>query len=317
MSPDVDVASLSVGEEIGEGGQGQVYALTGEPSLVLKTYRQQFTSSFYPDALTHLIGMDDVVTCNGRPVHDWAAWPHARVTDKGRVIGFLMRRVPASYARLIGGRLRLADLSYLATTPPPIWGKVELPHTDERLRILAHLAGVIDALHRHGLVIGDLSFGNVLWSLDPVGVMLIDCDGIHPEHGRSAMPQADTIDWGDPQGGGNPPDRDRDCYKLSLAVVRVLSRTLSAVPAQAGALELDLPEERQEAVRELLRQAAGPRGTRPNAGQWRMVLGSRQMRAVSTPVVRTTTGPQPKPDLLVGPNTPRHYRPVTPPKPPA
>jgi hypothetical protein len=312
VTSDLDEAGLSLGDEIGDGGQGKVFELRDDSSLVFKRYHHQFHRAFDPGALQDLILLDQGVSANGRPLPDWAAWPHARVTSQGQVVGFLMKRVPMAFTATIGGRQRLTDLSYLAQDPRPIWGPVRLPDDADRLRILSHLASALDALHGHGLVVGDLSFGNVLWATAPLGVMLIDCDGIHLEGGRSVMPQADTLDWHDPQAGADPPDRDRDRYKLSLAILRVLTRTLSSVPDQADSLELHVPQELDAPVRALMQRAAGPRGSRPTAHEWGMVLRGRRMVPVAQPSVRPNTGPAPKPDLLLGGKGERRYRPVPP-----
>lgn len=314
MTTDMELGQLEVGHELGDGGQGKVFSLPTQQ--VLKTYHEHMRGDLRPEVLTDLIQMSGALTCNGMHVQQWAAWPQARVTAQGRVIGFLMPRVPDDFWIQVGGKYRLASLSYLACEPKPVWGHVSLPNDLDRLAILARLAAVMEALHQRGLVIGDLSFNNVLWSASPIGVMLIDCDGVHKEHGPTAMPQADTIDWGDPLGGTAPPDQDRDRYKLSLAVVRVLARQLSATPGDARKLTLAVPKDRLESILDLFDRAAGPRGSRPAAAEWRAVLSQRQMRPVTPPAVRGSSSVlPPKPELIVGADAPRQYRPVTPPPP--
>ena len=312
MAPDIEVDSLAVEGELGDGGQGKVFSLPSDE--VLKKYHDHLRGNLRAEVLSDLIQLAERLSCNGMPVEQWAAWPRARVAINGQVVGFVMPRVPEGYSIFVGGKLRLANLSYLATTPAPMWGPVRLPSDAQRVAILSRLAAVMESLHRHDLVIGDLSFNNILWSSDPVGVMLIDCDGVHPERGTSAMPQADTIDWGDPLGVSDPPDKDRDRYKLSLAIVRVLSRQLSATPADARRLALALPEEQMDPVLRLLDRAAGPRGTRPTATEWRVELSRREMRPVKPPVIRASSNTLPaKPELIVGGHGVREYRAVKPP----
>jgi DNA-binding helix-hairpin-helix protein with protein kinase domain len=309
---DLQWSDLDIGVELGDGGQGKVHSVGSDGARVVKAYHDQVTDQFDAAALTRLIGMTDVLSHQGRPVHEWAAWPLARVAVNGRVVGFVMPRVPEDFVIHIGGKKRLASLSYLACEPAPMWGPVSLPDDVERMAILSHLAGVMQTLHDRGLVIGDLSFGNVLWSDSPPGVMLIDCDGVHPEGGPSAMPQADTIDWADPHGEPGAPDRDTDRYKLSLAIVRVLSRHLSITPSGAEDVPLRIPAERETTIRALIQRAAGPRGSRPEAREWRAALSTRETVAVTPPQPRTSSLP-PKPDLLHGGSRTRQYRQVVPP----
>jgi hypothetical protein len=199
-------------------------------------------------------------------------------------------------------------LSYLSRPPAPKWGEVDLPNDDVRVAILRHFAATMDALHARGLVIGDISFGNVLWRADPAGIMLIDCDGIHPEGQASVMPQADTLDWDDPEAGpGERPSRDRDRYKLSLAVARVLTQDLAIRPCDAARAQLFAPEKVKQPVRTLLDEVCSG-GPRPTAARWSKALAGRGTVSVTPPTPRPMEAPPPKPDMIVTGNTDRQYR---------
>ncbi len=311
----VDIASLSLGRELANGGQGSVYELLTNPLQVFKRYHNPDHPEFTPQTLQHLVEERESLSYAGRSVDEFAAWPHAVVVDGAKTVGFLMRRVPAEFSLRIGHKTRLADLSYLATSPKPIWGHVDLPNQNERMQILRQLAGAIDALHRRRIVLGDVSFANILWSCVPQPrIMLLDCDGMRPEGETPVLPQADTIDWHDPHAPSDvPPDRDRDRYKLALAVLRVLSTRLDAKPGDGEQLlDVDLPM--RERCIALLAKAAGPVGTRPSAAEWFRALSGR----LSQPTLhasnrRQVDAPPAKPDLLASPRTPRQYRPITPP----
>ncbi len=312
--PDVEVSTLHVGEELGDGGQGRVHALTDRPGEVLKRYHNHQAQGFRPDLLNKLITLGATLSIKGQPVGQLTAWPTARATESGKVVGFLMPRIPPSYMIHIAGRDRLADLSYLAKKPPPMWGDVSLPALPERARILTALTDLLIAFHAANLVLGDISFGNILWRADPAGVFLIDCDGVFLEGQDSVLPQADTLDWDDPKAAlGAPPDRDRDRYKLALAVLRVLARQLNAVPTPSGHYEFGLSGSAESAVQGLLRRSAGEPGERPTAEEWKAALSGRGHVPVSRPSPRPLNGgPAAKPELLAGHPGPRQHRPVSP-----
>jgi hypothetical protein len=89
------------------------------------------------------------------------------------------------------------------------------------------------------------------------------------------LEQADTPDWYDPRAAGAV-TVDSDRYKAALVVGRVLSQDAYAAP---GGVLRPLPgvldDRRENAVRALWEQAAGPPGTRPHLPQWRTALAGR------------------------------------------
>jgi hypothetical protein len=183
----------------------------------------------------------------------------------------------------------------------------------EKLQIVRDLAGTVDALHARDIVLGDISFANVLWSGGQhPRVMLLDCDGMRRQGQSSVLPQADTIDWDDPlvgQGRGPTPDQDR--YKLALAILRVVTTRLDARPGVALPNLSGLGPAGPR-IDGLLAQAAGPAGTRPAAAEWLSALSNRQMQPVG-PVGtrRPLDAPAPQPGMLVTGQGHRHSRPVT------
>ena len=312
----VELAALHLGEELGDGGQGKVYALADRPGDVLKRYHDPAIAAGAPHRLAALTEAAGQLHANGRPSGQWAALPHTIVVEGDQCIGFLMQRIPATFMLVVGGRPRPADLSYLAAVPKPVWGDVALPDDAGRVAVLAQYCAVVHALHTAGLVLGDMSFGNVLWSTAPQpSVLLLDCDSISEADGGGPI-QFDTLDWDDPLATpGSRADADRDRYKLALAILRVLARELSIRPEHTNTADLRLPESvGRAAVGDLARRAAGPRGTRPTAAEWSSAILNRATVAVARPQVRIRSGPAPKPDLLDGPRV-RQTVPVTPPAP--
>ncbi|MFI6400506.1 hypothetical protein ACIBED_20590 [Rhodococcus coprophilus] len=314
---DVQLSKLTLGARIGDGGQGKVYELVGDSDRVFKQYHQTTGMPFSPAALDALIAIRDKLTHAGRPVDRWAAWPSVAVRSGGDTVGFLMPRVPIDFTFEVRGKRRLAELgALLAKKSNVMFAGVTLPNLAERVAILRNLAGVLATLHEHSVVVGDLSFANVLWARTPEPrVMLIDCDGTRLEGVQPVLPQADTGDWEDPYAvPGSAPTVDRDCYKLALAVLRVLGGEIDSRPTQLDSIAFPgLDSALEQRIRMLLKQADGPVGTRPTARAWETAFGERATVQVQPGVRRTIAGPQPKPEML-GTSGSRQFRPVTPPK---
>ncbi|MER7609608.1 hypothetical protein [Nocardioides sp. NPDC127503] len=314
MTAPVQLSSLNLGDQLAEGGQGAVHELLDQPELVFKRYLYPDSPAFRPDALQRLVDCRPSIAFSGRSVDEFAAWPTAVVNDGTRTVGFLMRRVPTGFTLAIGGKVLLADLSYLATEPKPIWGDVDLPGMSEKVQVLQHLAGAVDAFHARQIVVGDISYANVLWSRDPQPrVMLIDCDGMRHAGMESVLPQADTPDWEDPMPpAGYAPGPDQDRYKLALAVRRVLTSSLDArlTSSSPDLSEVGGAGPKLEA---LLARAAGPAGTRPSAREWFDALSGRATQPVRQGERREIDAPAARPDLLTSSTSERKFRPVTPP----
>jgi hypothetical protein len=312
---EIQLNRLRLGEVIETGGQGMVYAVEDPPNTAFKRYHKPSDPLFNEQALAWLVEERTSISLAGVPVDEWAAWPTTVVRDGARTVGFLMPLVPPDFYITIGGKPKLAHLHFVASTPGVMWADVPLPSDEQCVQLVAHLAGAVRALHHRGAVIGDISFGNIVWASAPrPRVMLLDCDGMRRGTRPPVLPQAETPDWVDPLAPPNtPPTSDRDCYKLALAVMRVLTRDLTAAPTpQTTARLRGLSGPDADRVLALLRAAAGPAGSRPKASEWVAALSARESVAVGRPTPRTIDAPPAKPELLG--DQPRTYRPVDPPR---
>ncbi|WP_159081269.1 hypothetical protein [Nocardioides sediminis] len=301
-----------MGPQIADGGQGAVYELAGTPSNVMKRYHNPDDAQFDGQALQLMVAERNSVRHQGKAVDEFAAWPKAVVVDGAKPIGFVMQRVVKAFTLEIAGRVRLADMSYLAAEPRPMWGPVSLPPLEDKLQILRDLAGIVSSLHASGTVLGDISFANVLWAGSGRNqVLLLDCDGMQFKGRSSVLPQADTIDWNDPQASpGAPPTMDQDRYKLALAILRVLTRSLDARPAVRG-LDVSGLGHLGAPVSGMMARAAGPAGTRPTAAEWQAALSDRATQPVlPAGPRRALDAPEAKPEMLGV--TPRTFVPVKP-----
>ncbi|MGA4960185.1 hypothetical protein [Streptomyces lavendulocolor] len=274
---DVALSALRLLDRVGDGGQGEVHVVDGPTGVLYKAYRP----ALRPDggALAELVRVRrDLEPADRDWLDERAAWPLCRVTDGGRVTGFLMRRAPDSMTwRAPGGGTKLTELAYLLRPAKPAWQAVVQPTPPERYALAVAVVEVVDRLHAMGLVLGDLSQANVLWTVRPApAVHLLDCDGVRPAGRPPVLAQADTIDWNDPKAPPGAVTVDSDRYKAALAVGRILAQDAYAAPGTVfSPVPGVLDERREAAVRRLFAQAAGPFGSRPALGEWRTALAGR------------------------------------------
>ncbi|MFI2374869.1 hypothetical protein ACH5AO_07340 [Streptomyces sp. NPDC018964] len=273
---DVARSSLALGERVGSGGQGDVYAITGGP-LLFKEYKDP--SKVNGTALADLVGLRQGLGQADRSRLDaLAAWPLCRVVQGGRTLGFLMRRAPAPMTwRTATGASKLIELQYLIRPPKAAWQDVAQPTPEQRRALALACVEAIGWFHDAGLVIGDISQANVLWSLSPEpAVHFLDCDGFRRVGRPAVQDQAATPDWNDPLAPSTDATVDTDAYKTALVAGRIVAQQPYVRPGQDLELVPGCLDDRQsDGVRRLFAQAAGERGSRPRPGEWRTALGDR------------------------------------------
>ncbi|WP_431679117.1 hypothetical protein [Kitasatospora sp. KL5] len=275
---DLDLADLALDGVVGAGGQGRIHRLDGGFDLLYKEYLDP--ARVQASALSELVrlrrGLDEA---ERGALDARSAWPLCRVLTAGRCTGFLMRAAPdAMRWQTAAGSRKLTELQYLLHPERPATAGVVRPLPEQRLVLARTIVDLVAGLHRHGLVVGDLSQANILWTVVPEpAVFLIDCDGIRRAGSRPVLDQAETPDWGDPLSpNGSAATVDSDRYKAALVVGRVLARAAYLAPGQPLVpLPGVLNDRQHEAVRRLWREAAGPFGTRPDLRAWAAALDER------------------------------------------
>ncbi|MCU7824263.1 hypothetical protein [Kitasatospora sp. DSM 101779] len=277
---DVDLADLALDGIVGAGGQGRIHRLRGGSDLLYKEYLEP--ARVQAAALTELVQLRRGLDGTARGALDArSAWPLARVLAAGRCTGFLMRTAPDNMLWETGaGSRKPTELQYLLHPERPATAGVVRPTPKQRLVLVRAVVDLLAGLHRHGLVVGDLSQANVLWTVVPEpAVFLIDCDGIRRSGARPVLEQAETPDWGDPLSPfGSDATVDSDRYKAALVVGRVLAQQAYLAPGDPLVPLPGVLNDRQDAaVRRLWEQAAGPFGSRPELPAWSAALDARDV----------------------------------------
>jgi serine/threonine protein kinase len=251
----VEFAALTLGAELGRGGQGSVHQVRnkrinesgadGGWEVVYKEYAPTALPQVDAAALAAAVALPGRLTGEqGRWLCEKTAWPAAVVRRGGQTCGFLMRAVPDRFhftLRTLAagnqGSPRLATLEYLLNEDAYVTG-IGLTVTDrDRLLLLADLATTLDRLHRFGVAVGDLSPKNLLFTLTPrPECFLIDCDAARTDR-ATVLPQAETPDWHVPTGEERATPHS-DAYKLALLAVRLFARDQSTIdPAALAAID--------------------------------------------------------------------------------
>jgi DNA-binding helix-hairpin-helix protein with protein kinase domain len=177
-----------------------------------------------------------------------------------------MRQVPADYTMRLAplGVSKQQTLEFLLN-PDEYLRRIGLSADDgQRLLLLKDLAGILTALHDHGITVGDLSPKNILFRLDVwPRCFLIDCDSMRFK-GRDALPQMETPGWEVPETGKATPESD--AYKLGLVALRLFNRSQEGT--DAGPLRSVSTELADLATR----SQSGEPGRRPTPRAWQAAL---------------------------------------------
>ncbi|MCZ0979849.1 hypothetical protein O1L60_14820 [Streptomyces diastatochromogenes] len=289
---DIEQSRLKLLKELATGGQGRVHVVGGPEGLLFKQYLEPHKVD--GAALSALVALRQGLGETDRQRLDReAAWPLCRVTDAGRVSGFLMRRAPATMTwRSSKGDEKLIELSYLLRPPKAAWQAVRQPTPSERFALVMALVDLFQWLHAMGLVVGDLSQANVLWSLAPhPAVHLLDCDGVRITGRPPVLAQADTPDWLDPKSPPGMVSVDSDRYKAALMIGRVLAQDPYVTPGSPVALGRCPRRAAGHSGAAAVGSGGREYGARPDLGQWRTALAGRDT------IKLLATRPAPRPSV--------------------
>jgi DNA-binding helix-hairpin-helix protein with protein kinase domain len=165
---------LHLGERLGAGAQGTVYAMPDTDGIAVKLYFRP--TDELNDRVSGLARLGEA-----RGLVQWQpesgiqiAWPAAIVqSESAQVRGFVMPRV------------RRATLLHSYLNPGVRTDGVRGVTWATKVRLARLIAETFDQLHTCGLVIGDISPGNIMVATEDTddgrtafGIALIDCDGI-------------------------------------------------------------------------------------------------------------------------------------------
>jgi serine/threonine protein kinase len=296
-STGIDPATLI---ELGAGGEGRVYKFTDNPELVYKEYFVRSQTSPNPEALTRLIDLPDSWSVAEQKWFETrTVWPRTAVFDHGRLRGYIMKRIPETCWRLHGIRKKprsvLCDWNFLSLrnryrSNTNLISDIPDLGTADITQLVIDLAKTIAFLHEHGVIIGDLSGRNLIWTNQPsLYVMLIDCDGFRIRGASGVNYTKQTPDWIDPEVKG-PTNQQSDIYKLSLAAFRAIWGAGTDLPP-TGIAGLEAPPHAPAKLPSLIARSSTT-SQRPTAAQWVQELTEHRPPVLS-PSSSPSTGDRP------------------------
>ncbi|GAA4673680.1 hypothetical protein GCM10023215_01480 [Pseudonocardia yuanmonensis] len=202
---------IELGGSLGKGAEGVVREIVGTKDLCAKLY---FDPSPTLESRLEALKHHPAAELRGETSeHVHLAWPLERLVDSsGETRGFVMPRIEGE--RLT--KLLEPDMRFISMREPT-WRSL--------VGIAGRTATLLDTLHRHDIVMGDVSPANIM--VDSAGlVTLIDCDtvqfsdtGTGAHHSCSKL----TPDYCPPEvGGGEALDAAHDDFGLAILVCEML-----------------------------------------------------------------------------------------------
>lgn len=156
----------TIGREIGRGGEGAVYEVRDDPTIVIKIYID------LPDA-DKAVKLQHMVSMQNAELGKFAAWPLDVVRDhQSKVCGFTMKRLEG-----------YVPLHHLFS---PMDRKRRFPDKGYGflVQVARNLAVAFFKIHKFGIITGDVNSSNVLVNTHGL-IALIDCDSFQVKNGDS------------------------------------------------------------------------------------------------------------------------------------
>lgn len=246
-----DRKALPLGELVGRGGEGEVFAVRGEDGLAVKLY----TGGKAPAREDKVRAM---VAADFASQADEVAYPAEVVLDqRGRFTGFVMRKV--------------AKAKPLHQLYKPIARKKHFPAVDYRfvVHVAFNLAKAVASVHRLGCVIGDVNESGVLVTADG-RVALIDADSFQVDLGgrrfgcEVGKPEYTAPELQNRSFRDVVRTRDHDTFALAVIVFQLL--WMGRHPFSGVYSKGDMPLERSISERRFAYSAQRATGMAPPPG---------------------------------------------------
>ena len=207
------------GRKLGEGGEGVVHLVDGDPGLVLKIWHQGKTPQDADAKIRHLVSNP----VEPEPGVTWhITWPQYLVTENGAIAGYTMPILnpDEDWEAIVEYYNRRS-----ARTTGAAQGR-EL-RIDDRVRMARNLALGFKAVHEAGYVIGDVNEKNVEVNRQN-DIAMVDCDSYgftDSATGRTFANNMGRPEFQAPevQGDYNNRTQEQDLFGLAVIIFHLLT----------------------------------------------------------------------------------------------
>ncbi|MFN7929170.1 MAG: protein kinase [Blastocatellia bacterium] len=202
--------ALTLGSQIGVGGEGTVYEIQGQPDFVAKLYHE-------PPSAEKAAKLVAMTRFDAARLSRIAAWPvdALRDTPDGNVIGFVMHKIgQAEEVHALH-----SPKSRLRKFPDASWSFL--------LHVATNIARAVATLHEQGFVIGDVNPKNILVTKKAT-VYLLDCDSFQFVDGdKTYRCEGGFPEYTPPELQGIPfseinRTQEHDCFGLAVVIFQLL-----------------------------------------------------------------------------------------------
>ena len=250
------------GEKLGEGGEGIVYAIKGQPEIAAKIWHAKVAADGEVARKIELMLKNRIASRS-------VAWPKRFLYNRARKpIGFTMPRYNgAEYHNLIVWMNPMARRINNLTC-----GNTEL------LKMTANLAKAIGAIHNAGHIVGDINEKNVM--ANAAGqVILVDCDSMQIKDSKTGKdflckkgrPEYTPPELQDTRYDHRRRTEDYDSFGLAVLAHKLLLRGLHPYQSisATGETQAEKIQERQFPFNETVRQEGKFRPSPNHLQAWR------------------------------------------------
>lgn len=193
------------------GGEGEIYALSGEPEYVAKIYYEKYRTAERHSKLETMMQTDYNILPE-------CAWPVSILYDDSGFCGFIMRNM--------SGYIGLIDFYVFDNRSKYTWAQF--------VTVAMNIAAVVSSLHELGHVVGDLNSNNILVDVNTCKVAFVDTDSYHirsregtlypcivavPEF---AAPELQGVEFQKLAKNQSVFDNNTDYFSLAVLIFRIL-----------------------------------------------------------------------------------------------
>lgn len=152
-----------LGDRLGGGGEGAVYAVKGRANSVAKLYEPHKLTSDLAEKLRVMVANPPIDATRNTIGHVSIAWPDSTLQENGQFVGYLMPRISEAVDILSAFNPKIRQAHF------------EKFHWGHAIGAATNLCLAIAAVHQAGYVIGDVNEGNARVN-DKMLITLIDTD---------------------------------------------------------------------------------------------------------------------------------------------